>query len=133
MNRTILVASFTTPENLENLLDVLSNKFSISKEQVFLFKNLDENNKIIATFRIVLEDGKKIKLNKYFDTPTIIHKKGNAIYTINALNLLIEKDSGLDRGNINFDKHIIDWNKYQGKMIVTLNNKLTFINISRIL
>jgi hypothetical protein len=51
---------------------------------------------------------------------------------INALNMLIEYDSNADIGNIVYETYKIDWNKYQGKLIITKNNELIFIDIKRI-
>jgi formylmethanofuran dehydrogenase subunit C len=55
-----------------------------------------------------------------------------AIYTINALNMLIEYDSNGDIGNIVYETYKIDWDKYQGKLIITKNNELVLIDIERI-
>jgi hypothetical protein len=132
MDRTILVASFILPEKLDWLLELLLTKFKIEKSNVFLFKNLDDDSKIIATFKLTLYDNVKINLNENFPGATIIHKKGNAIYTINALNNLIELDSKVGLGNIIYENYQIDWSKYQNKMILTNNGCLVFINIERI-
>jgi len=132
MDRTILVASFIFPERLEWFLKTLEKKFDIKKDKVFIFKNLDDDSKLIVTFRLILINGKKINLKHHFPNATIIHKKGNAIYTINALNTLIESESGLEKGNINYHNHKIDWSKYQNKMILTNNGNLVFLPIERI-
>jgi len=132
MNRTILVASFISPDKLDLFLNLLETKFNIKSKEAFIFKNLDDESKIIVTYKLVLIDGNKIDLNKHFPNATIIHKKGNAIYTINALNSLIELESGVDKGNINYKDYTIDWSKYQNKMILTNREGLIFINIQRL-
>lgn len=132
MNRKILVASFIYPSKLDWFLDILLSKFQIEKDKVFLFKNLNDDSKIITTFKLNLLNGEKIQLSDYFPNSTIIHKKGLAIYTINALNKLIELDDNLEEGNINHQTYQIDWNKYQNKMILMNNDNLVFIDIERI-
>lgn len=132
MDRTILVASFIFPERLDWFVNLLNTKFKLSKDKIFVFKNLDDESKLIVTFKILLKNGNKINLSEIFPNATIIHKKGNAIYTINALNTLIELESGLEKGNVNHKSHVIDWSKYQNKMIMTNKNNLIFLNIERI-
>jgi hypothetical protein len=132
MDRTLLLASFIFPERLEWFLKHLETCFNIPRDKVFIFKNLDDESKVIVTFKIILKDGKRINLSKKFPNATIIHKKGMAIYTINALNTLIELESGLEKGNVDHKKFKIDWSKYQNKMILTNKSNLVFINIERI-
>lgn len=132
MNRTILVASFIFPDKLDWFLSLLSENFDIKKDNVFLYKNLDNNTKIIITFKLILVNGEKINLRDFLPNATIINKRGDAIFTINALNNLIELESNSELGNINYHNHQIDWNKYQHKMILTNKSNLVILNIERI-
>lgn len=132
MNKTLLLATFIFPERLEWFLDYLENKFNIPKEKVFIFHNLDDESKVIVTFKLVLKNGKRINLKRYFPNAIPIHKKGTAIYTINALNKLIEKETGLEAGNINYKKHRIEWDNYQDSLILNNNNELTIYRIKRV-
>ncbi len=132
MNKTILLASFIFPERLDWFLDYLENKFNISKEKVFIFQNLDDESKIIVTFKLKLINGKRINLKKYFPNAIPIHKKGTAIYTINALNKLIEKETGLEAGNIDYKNHRIEWDNYQDSLILNNSNELTIYRIKRV-
>lgn len=132
MNKTILLATFIFPERLEWFLDYLENKFNINKDKVFIFNNLDDDSKLILTFRLTLIDGKKINLKKHFPNAILIHKRGRAIYTINALNKLIESDSGLDSGNIDYKNYKINWDDYQDKIILNNKNQLSIYRIKRV-
>ena len=132
MNKTILLATFIFPERVEWFLNYLENKFNIPRDKGFIFQNLDDESKTIITFKLLLINGKRINLKKYFPNAIPIHKKGTAIYTINALNKLIEFESDLDIGNINYKKHMIDWGNYQDSLILNNNNKLTIYKIKRV-
>ena len=132
MDKTILLASFIFPERLEWFYGYLESKFKIKKDKIFVYKNLDDEAKVIVTFKLILHDGKKIDLNKYFPNTIPIHKKGNAIYTINALNKLIESECGVEAGNVNHREHQIDWDKYQNKIILNNKEELIIYNIERI-
>lgn len=124
-----LLATFVPNDKLDWYLDFLEIKYSISKERVFIYKNLDDDTCII-TFTFPCE--KYVNLNNFIYNTVIIHKKGNAIYTINALNKLIETESGLSEGNVIYQSHKIDWNKYQDKLILIFNDNLIFNTIKRI-
>jgi len=132
MNRILLLASFIFPERLEWFLDYLENKFNIPKEKVFIFENLDDESKVIVTFKLFLRNGKRINLKKHFPNAIPIHKKGTAIYTINALNRLIEEESDLELGNIDYKKHKIDWSNYQDSLILNNNGELNIYKIKRV-
>ena len=132
INKTILLATFIFPERLEWFLDYLDDKFEISRDNVFVFKNLDDESKVMVTFKLVLIGGKRIDLKSAFPNAIPIHKKGNAIYTINALNKLIERDNNLEVGNIEYKQYKIDWSNYQNKLILLNKNDLTIYNIKRI-
>jgi hypothetical protein len=132
MNKTLLLATFIFPERLEWFLSYLEAKFNIPKEKVFIFENLDDEAKVIVTFKLILKDGKRINLKKYFPNAIPIHKKGTAIYTINALNKLIEKESGLEAGNIDYKNHKINWDDYQDSLILNNGGELTIYKIKRV-
>lgn len=131
--KTVLLASFLFPERLDWFLTHLNSKHNISKKQVFIYKNLDDESKIIATFRFTIPEGnKRIDFKELFPNPILIHKRGNAIYTINALNRLIEIQNKDLIGNIDYKSIEIDWNLYQNKLILISNDELSIINIKRI-
>ena len=132
MDKTILLASFIFPERLEWFLDYLENKFSITRDKVFVYKNLDDESKLIVTFKFKLKDGKKINFKALFPSAILIHKKGNAIYTINALNKLIESTQTVNIGNIDYKTIIINWDEYQNMLILTNNDELAIFNIEKI-
>jgi hypothetical protein len=132
MDKTLLLASFIFPERLDWFYNYLNLKFKVNKEKVFVYKNLDDESKLIVTFKLILLDGKKIDLNNNFPNTIPIHKKGNAIYTINALNKLIESECGGELGNINYKEHKINWDNYQNKIILNNKEELIIYNIERI-
>lgn len=132
MKKTVLLASFIFPERVDWFLNYLEAKFDIKKDQVFCYKNLDDESKVIMTFRITKEEDKPLNLKELFPSAILIHKKGNALYTINALNKLIEDQHPESVGNIDNKNIKIDWEQYQDKLILINNKELTFFNISRV-
>lgn len=132
MNKTILLASFIFPERVEWFLSYLENKFGITKNKVFCYKNLDDESKVIMTFKLVIEENKRLNLKDLFPSAIPIHKKGNALYTINALNMVIDSKQIENIGNIDYSSIKINWDEYQNKLILTKGKELVFLNISRV-
>jgi hypothetical protein len=132
MNKTILLASFIFPERVEWFLSYLDSKFKLGKDKVFCYKNLDDESKVIMTFKISIPEDKPLNLKNLFPSAVPIHKKGNALYTINALNKLIQEKYPESIGNMDNKLVKIDWEEYQNKMILINNDELTIFNISRV-
>ena len=132
MDKTILLASFIFPERVDWFLSYLEAKFSIGKDKVFCYKNLDDESKVILTFKLVIPEGKHLNLKDLFPSAVPIHKKGDALYTINALNMLIDQIAGDSIGNIDYKSVTINWDDYQNKLILINGKELTFFNITRV-
>jgi hypothetical protein len=132
MDKTILLASFIFPERQAWFLSYLENKFNITKEKVFGYSNIDDESRIILTFKLNIQDGERLNLKELFPNAIIIHKKGDALYTINALNALIDFENPESKGNIDYKSIKIDWSKYQNKLILIDNKELALLNIKRI-
>lgn len=131
MNKTILLAAFIFPERLDWFIDYLEKKFEIPKEKVFCYKNIDDESKLIVTFKLAVNQEKPINLKNLFPSAVTIHKKGNALYTINAINKLIEIKYPESIGNMDNNSIKINWEEYQDKFILTKDNKLSILNIRR--
>lgn len=132
MSKTLLLASFIFQDRLEWFLNYLEKKFNISRTSVFLYE-VEEPNKVMVTYKINIKEGDKINFKKEFPNATIIHKKGDAIYSINGLNKLIDIINSDNLGNIDYKTVKINWSDYQNKLLLVKNNNLSITDIKRIL
>jgi len=132
MSKTSLLASFIFPERVEWFLSYLEAKFSIGKEKVFCYKDENDESKLILTFKLTIPEDKSLNLKNLFPSAVIIHKKGNALYTINALNKLIEEKAQESIGNIEYKDVKINWEEYQDKFILIKDKELKILSISRV-
>ena len=129
--RIVTLASFVINDKIESFKRYLNKRFKTPEDKIFVYTSEEDPDKKILTFRIYLREGKKINTKSFFPTTIIVHKKGDCFYTINALNKLIESEVDGEIGNINYKEHKIDWDNYQGKMLIVKDNKLTIMNIER--
>ena len=83
------------------------------------------------TFIVHLNQDEKVDIRSFYPPTIIVHKKGECFYTINALNLLIEKISGSDIGNLNYKDFKIDWDDYQNRIILVKHKELKIMSIKR--
>ncbi len=132
MEKTILLASFIFPERVEWFLTYLEVKFKINKDKVFRYKNLDDESKVIMTFKLSIPEDKSLNLKELFPSAIPIHKRGEALYTINALNLLIDTLNPDSVGNRDNKSISINWDEYQNKLILIKNKELSILNITRV-
>ena len=132
MNKQILIASFIFQERVEWFLNHLHSKFNIPNDRVFCYKNLDDESKVIMTFKLEIPSGIYLNLKDNFPGALIIHKKGNALYTINALNKIIDETMIDFKGNIDYKDIKIDWESYQNKLMLIKGGELGIFTIERV-
>ena len=129
--RIMTLASFVLNDKVESFKKYLQKRFKIPEDKIFVYTSPDELIKTILTFRVYLREGRKINTSSFFPTTIIVHKKGECFYTINALNKIIEKEVDGEVGNIDYKSHQIDWDKYQGKMLIVKSGELIIMDIEQ--
>ena len=95
----ILIALFLEPDSYKTALKTISEKFKIQNNRVFVLNQLDDDEEIILTFNIELDDETKQDLNlEEYGKLIRVHRKKetNTLYTINALNLVTNKEKEMD-------------------------------------
>jgi hypothetical protein len=121
-NQTQLLCTFTSVDELENTIDIIKNSYTLVFNKLYLLENTADANQLVLTYNIT-----KTNTNIMPPVSTIsVHRKKqtNTIYTINAINKLIEmKNNGI------LDKSFrIDWNELQNTVLVTAYGKLKVVN-----
>lgn len=129
--KIITLASFVLNDKIDSFKKYLYKRFKVPKERIFIYNIDDDTEKKIITFRVYVRDGKRVNTSSFFPTTIIVHKKGECFYTINALNKLIEKETGSGPGNINYKDYQVDWDNYQGKILIIKAGELSIMNINR--
>jgi len=130
--KQVLLASFVDSDNLEWFYGFLEGRVGLKRREVFLYENLSEEDKFIMTYRYTVNQDEKVNFGKMFPNALLIHKKGNAIYTINGLNRLIESENPNLTGNINHSSISVDWSNYQNMMIMSDGENLIINDIERV-
>lgn len=123
LNKYILIGTFVNKKQILYFLEKLNVKFNISYDKMFVY-SIDENNyEYLVTFRT---NNKELYL-KEIKNSTVMHVKNGCIFSINALNKLIEKETGE-----NNKEYQLNWDSYKDKLIILTNGKLSIDSINKI-
>ena len=125
-NNTFLMANklfctFTAPEELDNILNSLTTKYTILYSKIFVLESLS-SEEFICTYNI---DTFNMSQNTVLPNTILLHRKkeSNTLYTINALNALIKS---LNNGVLDTNYKIV-WNDYKNSILLVQNNDLNII------
>lgn len=122
----VIVGNFINKRKILSYLEYIRYSLKVNLKKVFVYSISSNNYEYLVTFKIN-DRGKK---NNGTNTMSVMHVKNGCIFSINALNNLIEKEN-TDKIKPN-NEFIIDWSKYKDKLIIKTNGKLSISDIDRI-
>jgi hypothetical protein len=124
--RTQLLCTFTSDDVFEVLLNDIFDSYELFSRKIFILK-LEPSKELVISYNIIPNQN-----TEFLPNTIMTHRKkgSNTLYTINALNRLIESLNGgrLDKA------YQIDWNDYRNSMILTEDSgfKIMKTNLFRI-
>ena len=122
----IIIGTFVKKNKILSFIETLNNDFNIKYDKIFVYSIDTNKREYLVTFKTF----DKEKFMKNLNNATVLHVKNNCLFSINALNKLIERDNkGSDSPN---NEYIVDWNKYKDKLVIVTNGELTISNLSKI-
>ena len=121
--KTQLLCSFTTKDNLDEVVKKITESYSIVFNKVYVLQNENNVNELICTYNVDTENG--VDYNKVTGTISLHRKKySNTLYTINALNECIKN---LNNGVMDA-KFMIPWENFKNMLLITNSEGLNKIN-----
>ena len=122
----IIIGTFVKKNKILSFIETLNNDFNIRYDKIFVYTIDTNKREYLVTFKTF----DKEKFMKNLNNATVLHVKNNCLFSINALNKLIERDNkGSDSPN---NEYIVDWSKYKDKLVIVTNGELTISNLSKI-
>lgn len=119
--QTQLLCTFTTRAELDVALDKIDQSYALAFNRIYILENIDDENQLVLTYNV-----SKTLLNPPLISTIAVHRKKqtNTIYTINAINKLIEANN-----NGILDKTFkINWAELKNCVLVTAYSKLKVVN-----
>jgi|TARA_B110000259_G_scaffold103791_1_gene119341 hypothetical protein len=111
-----LFCTFTTLDELDNLVEDLQSKYTIMYNKMFVL-HVKSNDEYVVTYNV--DQG---NISSIPDNTILVHRKkdSNTLYTINALNELIKRLNG----GVVDPRFRIDWKHYKNTILLTQQNEL---------
>ena len=122
----IIIATFVRNNKILSFLERLRNEFKIGLSRVFVYKVDTNTSEYLVTF-------KAFDRNEYIgkiENATVMHVKNGSLFSINALNKLIDREKDDDEKPNN--EFVLDWSKYRDKLIIQVNGELRISNLKKI-
>lgn len=115
-----LFCTFTSLEDMDNLISEIQNKYDILYNKIFALQ-VKSNEDYVITYNV--DQG---NINQIPEHTILVHRKKetNTLYTINALNQLIKS---LNQGVV--DKNFpVEWRHYRNCILLTQHNEIKQLN-----
>jgi hypothetical protein len=118
-----LLCTFTTVAGLDKTVEAIKTTYRLMFNKVYLLENAEDANQLILTYNVAKTES--LTLTPPPSTISVHRKKHtNTIYTINAINKLIERKNG---GKLD-TSYRIDWSELKNMVLVTAYSSLKIIN-----
>ncbi len=126
MNKnSLIIGTFVKKNRILSFLETLKSQYKINIDKTFVYQIDTNQYEYLVTFKTNDKDAFIGKLAN----ATVMHVKNGCIFSINALNKLIDS---LNEGDIPNNEFVIDWNTYKDKLIIQTNGVLNIANITKI-
>ncbi len=122
-NETQLLCTFTSVDDLNNTVENITASYDLVFNKIYILENIDDPKQLVLTYNV--DKPNKPRTQPPSSTISVHRKKQtNTIYTINAINLLIEqKNNGI------LDKtYKLNWEELKNSVLVTAYGKLKIVN-----
>lgn len=121
----IIIGTFVKKNKILSFLETLRTAYGIKLDRVFVY-SIDTNQfEYLVTFKTFDKD----KFIKKINNATVMHVKNGCLFSINALNKLIDKEKGDDVPN---NEYLIDWDKYKDSLIILTGGELSISKLTKI-
>lgn len=124
-NNGIIIGTFVKKSKILSFLELLKYEYKVNIGKVFIY-SIDTNKyEYLVTFKTYDKD----IFIKNLPNATVMHIKNGCLFSINALNKLIEKEnSDSDKPN---NEYVVNWDDYRDKLIILTNGELCMSNLTK--
>lgn len=127
VKKGVIIGTFVAKNRILSFLEMLKYKFGVKLDKVFVYSINTNEKEYLVTFKTFDKD----KFIKKLSGSTIMHVKNGCLFSINALNRLIEieYDSKEEKP---YNEVEINWDFYKNKLIILTNGNLNINDLSKI-
>lgn len=121
----VIIGTFVKKNKILSFLETLRVGYGVKLDKVFVYDIDTNQSEYLVTFKTFDKD----KFIKKINNATVMHVKNGCLFSINALNRLIEKEKGDEVPN---NEYLVDWDKYKDKLIILTGGELSISKLSKI-
>lgn len=121
----VIIGTFVKKNKILSFLETLRAGYGVKLDKVFVYDIDTNQSEYLVTFKTFDKD----KFIKKINNATVMHVKNGCLFSINALNRLIEKEKGEEVPN---NEYLVDWEKYKDKLIILTGGELSISKLSKI-
>jgi hypothetical protein len=125
MAKNLLIATFVKKREILLFLGRLQREFSIQPRNVFVFDVEGNDFEYLTTFSTMNKDAYLGKL----EGSSVMHVKNKCIFSINALNKLIDS---INIDNVPSSEFRVPWDDYKDKLVIVKHGELKILKINKI-
>lgn len=107
-----LLCTFSNSKDFRQIAEDIKKFYEVYSNRIFAFSNTKNPKEIYLTYNVLNMQKDALK----FPNTILIHRKKqtNTLYTLNAMNKLIEEENGkVD------NTYIVEWQRYSNSLIIT--------------
>lgn len=121
MSDTLLLATFVRTQNINNVIDTISQNFDVVGNKLFILQDVANKHKKIITYNI--NKDRDAIFSEIIQNTISLHRKKetNTLYTLNALNEIVKEQNG---GDLN-KSFSVDWKVYRNTLLITYKDDVT--------
>ena len=121
----IIIGTFVKKKKILSFLEDLITNYRIKSDKIFVYK-IDTNQfEYLVTFKTF----DKEKFIKKLPNASVMHVKNGCLFSINALNRLIDRLKTNESPN---NEYLVDWDEYKDKLIILTGGELSISNLIKI-
>ena len=127
IKKGVIIGTFVAKNRVLSFLEMLKYKFGVRFDKTFVYEINTNNKEYLVTFKTYDKD----KFINKLSGSTILHVKNGCLFSINALNRLIEMEHDVTDEKP-YNEIEIDWDFYKDKLIIITNGNLNINSLSKI-
>ena len=127
IKKGVIIGTFVAKNRILSFLEMLKYKFGVKLDKVFVYSIKTNEKEYLVTFKTFDKD----KFIKKLSGSTIMHVKNGCLFSINALNRLIEIEYDFKEEKP-YNEVEINWDFYKDKLIILTNGNLNINDLSKI-
>lgn len=120
-----IIGTFVKKGRILSFLEMLKSEYRIRLDRVFVYSISTNRLEYLVTFKAFDKD----RFTEGIRNATVMHVKNGCLFSINALNRLIEGKKTDGKPN---NEYLVDWDEYKDKLIILTNGELSVSDITKI-